>query len=50
VAAYEEKTGKKLEVTHILREVLAEKAAAGDIFSLFHHDMDVNGGEGWETS
>ena len=45
VAAYEEKTGKKLEVTRIPREVLAEKGAAGDLYSLFHHDLDVNGGE-----
>jgi len=45
VVAYEEKTGKKLEVTRIPREVLAEKAAAGDLFAMFYREMDVNGGE-----
>lgn len=45
IAAYEKKTGKEIEVTRIPSEVLAEKAAAGDLFSLFYHDMDVNGGE-----
>lgn len=45
IAAYEKRTGKKLEVTHTPREVLAERAAAGDLVSGSHHNMDVNEGE-----
>ena len=45
IAAHEQRSGKKVEVTRIPREVLAEKAAAGDLFSTFYYDMDVNGGE-----
>ena len=37
--------GKKIQVTHITREALTEKAARGDIISEFLHEMDVNGGE-----
>lgn len=45
IAAYESQTGKKVEVTHVPREVLAEKAAAGDLLSTFYYDVDMNGGE-----
>ena len=36
IAAYEQRSGKKAEVTRIPREVLAEKALAGDLFSAFY--------------
>ena len=45
VAAYEKTAGKKIQVTHITREAVAEKAAAGDEFSEFFREVDVNGAE-----
>ena len=45
IAAYEKKAGKDIQITHITRETLAEKAAAGDYFSEFFLDVDVNGAE-----
>lgn len=45
IAAYEEKTGKKIEVTRKPREVLAEEAAAGDLFSAYYYAADIHGAE-----
>ena len=45
IAAYEQISGKKVEVARIPREVLAGRAVAGDLFSAFYYNMDVNGGE-----
>jgi len=45
IAAYEKKTGKKIEITRTPREVLAENTAAGDLSSAFYYAADVHGGE-----
>lgn len=45
IAAYEEKTGKKIEVTRTPKELLAEKGAAGDLFSAYYYAADVHGSE-----
>lgn len=45
IAAYEEKTGKKIEVTRTPREVLVEKAHTGDLFSAYYYAADVYGSE-----
>jgi len=41
---YEAKTGKKLEVTRVSREALAEKASKGDFMSFLFHEWDLRGG------
>ena len=43
-AAYEKKTGKKVEVTRTPLEDLPDKAAAGDMYAAFYHDLDTRGG------
>ena len=45
IAAYEKKTGKNVEATRIPREVLLERAAAGDIFAAVYHSLEVYGTE-----
>jgi hypothetical protein len=45
IAAYEERTGKKIDVTRTPREVLVQKAAAGDLFSAYYVAADVYGSE-----
>ena len=43
IAAYEAKTGQKLEVTRTSREVLAEKASKGDLNAFLLHEWDIRG-------
>lgn len=45
IAAYERKTGTKIEVTRKPREVLAKEAADGDLFSAYYYAADVYGSE-----
>ena len=45
ITTYERKTGKKIEVTRIPREALAESVAAGDLNSAFYHAADAYGAE-----
>lgn len=45
IAAYKKKTGKEIEVTRTPREVLTQKAAAGDLFAAYYYAADVYGSE-----
>lgn len=43
IAAYEARTGRKLEVTRTPREALAEKASKGDLNAFLLHEWDIRG-------
>ena len=44
IAAYENKTGKKVEVTRIPKEALLERAAAGEMFAALYYSLEEYGG------
>ena len=41
---YEAKTGKKLEITRISREELAERASKGELAAFLFQEWDLRGG------